>query len=109
MRTFRPQRVGALIQKELTLLLAKEIEFSGYLVTITDVEVKDKLEHAVVKFSVYPSEKFKEAKSVLGANVRKLQFMLSRKLNIKPMPRIEFHEDYGFENAAAVEKALLQK
>lgn len=87
----------------------RELDFGDYLVTITDVEVDNKLERAVVNFSVYPSDKMKDASAILNKSRNRLQFLLARKLNIKPMPHIEFKEDTGLENAAAVEKALMNK
>lgn len=105
----RPQRVGSLIERELSSIITRELEFEDYLVTITAVKVNDKLERAVVNFSVYPSDKMKDASAVLNKFRNRLQFLLVRKINIKPMPRIEFREDHGLEEAAKVEKALIKK
>ncbi|HEY4475329.1 MAG TPA: ribosome-binding factor A [Candidatus Paceibacterota bacterium] len=107
MKFYRSDRVSSLIEKELGMLLIKEIETPGALITITAVEVQRKMERAVVKFSVIPSEKAPEVLKILGKAAGRLQFMLSRKLNIKPMPKIVFEIDRGPENAAQVEKALL--
>jgi ribosome-binding factor A len=46
---------------------------------------------------------------ILKKKQGKLQFILSRKMNIRPMPRINFELDFGLEKAAAVEKALLDE
>ena len=108
MRFFRKDRVGSLIEKELGMLIVKEVEVPGALITITAVEVQKKLDRAVVKFSVIPSEKAPEVLKILGKAAGRLQFTLSRKLNIKPMPKIIFEIDRGPENAARVEKALLE-
>ena len=104
---FRPQRVGKLIQHELGLFLAKELEFPNALVTITDVEVEGKLDHAVVRLSVIPSSAAEESLRIAARSAGRLQHLLLKKINIKPMPRIRFEIDHGPENAAAVEKALL--
>lgn len=108
MRFFRSQRVGSLIREELGMMLKKELEFPGALMTITDVEVNDKLEAAIVNFSVFPSEKSERVLEILNKRRKYLQFKLSRKLNIRPMPEIVFKIDYGLKNAADVEKALLE-
>ncbi len=106
---YRPQRVSNLIQEELGKLLLREVEFEeGVLVTITGVDVNDNLEHARVRVSVFPSEKFKKALMVLQKMTASLQYKLLKKLNIKPMPKISFEVDHGLENAARVEKALLE-
>jgi len=105
---YRNKRVSSLIERELNTIISRELEFENYLVTITSVEVNDKLERAVIKFSVFPSEKMEEASKILNQNRGRLQFLLGRKINIKPMPQIEFREDRGLEEAAKVERALLE-
>lgn len=107
---YRPLRVGKLIREELSLLIQRELEFGpGVLVTVTEVEIKKKLETAGVRVSVLPSEKAAEALRTLMLARNNLQFQLGRKLNIRPMPNILFSLDRGPENAAAVEKALMDQ
>lgn len=104
---FRPLRVANLLRDELGMMIARELEFPGALVTITDIDVNKKLEIAHVMVSVLPSNKSAEALKILQAAKGELQYKLVRKLNIKPMPQLHFAIDHGPENAAAVEKALL--
>lgn len=89
------------------MLIEREMEFPGALATITGVDVSKKLEAARIRISVIPSDKAAHVFSKLEKARGKLQFLLNRKLNIKPMPRIIFEIDPGPENAAKVEKALL--
>src|SRR5690242_18323153 len=109
MRFFRSERVESLIEKQLGLILEREVEFGGALVTITGVEVDKKLDHAKVLVSVIPSENASKAMIQLEHTAGHLQHLLMKKINIKPMPRIVFELDRGPENAANVEKALLKK
>jgi len=121
---YRPERVANLIIEELNKIISREIEFFNCLVTITGVEVDKKLERAVVKFSVFSfcqgcpfqsNEKCSEGApqnaqsilKILEKNQSHLQYLLAKKINIKPMPKIVFKIDYGAENAAAIEKILL--
>lgn len=108
MRFFRADRVSSVIREELGKLLIRELEFGGAVVTITEVEVQKKLDIATVYVSVFPSEKAPEIMRVLGEATPRLQHLLLRKMNIKPMPQIEFRHDIGPERAAAIEKALLK-
>jgi ribosome-binding factor A len=103
----RPERVASLIREELSLLIVRELEFPDTLVTLTDVEVNKKLELAKVGVTVFPSEKADETMAVLKRSQGQLQRLLNHKLNIRPMPRIDFFPDHGPENAARVEKKLL--
>jgi ribosome-binding factor A len=105
----RPLRVQKLIREELSKIMLRELEFSGALVTITEVVVNKKLEAAKVKVSIFPAEAAEEVLKTLEKNTGKLQHLLLKKINIKPMPKILFEIDRGLENAAAVEKMLLGK
>lgn len=109
MRFFRSQRVSKLIREELAKLIAREIDFNGALATITEVEVDKKLEHAKVKVSVIPSDRTTTVIKELDKQAGHLQHLLLKKINIKPMPRIAFAIDRGYENAAKVEKNLIAK
>jgi ribosome-binding factor A len=104
---YRDLRVSGLIQGELGKILLKEFEFPGALVTITNVVVDKKLEGARVDVSILPAGKADEALLVLQKNQGRLQHLLLKKINIKPMPRIRFAIDHGPENAANVEKILI--
>jgi ribosome-binding factor A len=105
---FRPERVQGLIQEELSKLILKEVEVPGVILTITSVEVSKKLDLALVKVSVFPSEQSNEALETLRHRTPFLQRTLLRQINIKPMPQIRFEIDEGIQNAARVEKLLLE-
>ncbi len=104
----RPLRVSKLIKEELSKIILRELEFPGTLATITEVEVNKKLDTAKVLVSVIPSSLAANLVSRLAAGAGELQHLLLKKLNIKPMPRIYFELDRGPENAAIVEKRLLE-
>lgn len=108
MRFFRKDRVASLLQEELGKLLLREVETPGALVTIMGIDVQKDLEVAHVNISVLPSRKNEDVLKILHRLEKHLQFLLLRKLNIKPMPEILFRIDHGPEHAAAVEKALLE-
>lgn len=105
---YRPLRVSKLIREELAILVEKEIELDGALATITEVEVDKKLEHAKVGVSVLPEEKGEASFKTLKNAQPHLQYLLMKKMNIKPMPRIEFYLDRGPEHAARIEKVFLE-
>lgn len=104
----RPERVGKLIREEISKAIGRELEFENALVTITEVETDKKLQTANVRVSVLPAEKTKNVLKILDRSRNMLQTFLFKKLNIKPMPRIQFEIDRGPENAANVEKTLLE-
>lgn len=104
---FRSERVGKLIREELSKMILREVELSA-LATITEVEVDKKLDGARVKVSVIPAKEEKNVIDELAKKAGYFQHLLLKKINIKPMPRIFFEIDHGFENAALVEKLLGQ-
>ncbi|MEK9183794.1 MAG: 30S ribosome-binding factor RbfA [Patescibacteria group bacterium] len=109
MRAFRKEKIGSLILEELNNILIREIEFKDALVTLTDVDVSSDLEIAKVGFSVIPSEKSDYVLKILNKFKGRLQFWLLKKINIRPMPKLMFKINYGIENAAEVEKLLLEE
>ena len=115
---YRPERVSSLIKQELSAIIIKNVEFpAGSLVTITGVEVDKKLEHAKIGISVLsrsagsrgagPSEGADKVLSILGKCAGHLQYLLMKRVNIKPLPRIVFEIDHGIEKLAKIEKILL--
>lgn len=104
---YRPLRVGKLFRAELNAIIIREMELDGALVTITDIGVDKKLERADVGLSILPPGAADKTLAVFKAARGKLQHLLMEKVHIKPFPRIDFYIDHGYENAAAVEKNLL--
>jgi len=108
MRFYRSQRVEKLIREELSKILVREFEFPNALVTITEVQVDKKLDHAKAMVSILPAATEESALYTLNRNIGRIQDMLLKKINIKPMPRVSFVIDHGTENAARVEKKILE-
>ena len=109
MKLHRQQRVSKLIKEYLNELILRYSEFPGALATITEVEVSPNLKTAKVKISVLPTEKSADVLKILSKRAGELQYLLNRKLNIRPMPRIEFVLDFGLEKAARIEKQLMNE
>ncbi len=104
----RKVRVSELIQQELGKLILRDVELAGGIITITEVDVTEKLDYARVKISVLPSSKAKEALGLLQDNAGRLQHNLLRIMNIKPMPYLQFMIDEGAEAAAKLEKVFIE-
>ncbi len=89
--------------------IAKELEFSGAIATITDVKIDKNLENAIIKVSVWPKGKDGEVLRKLRAYRIELQSYLFKKLKTWKFPKLDFEIDRGPENAAAVEKILMEE
>ncbi len=108
MKLHRRERISQLVRDIMSKLLIRELEFPmGTLVTITEVDVSEDLEHAKVRVSVLPAAQEEKVISVLNKFRGHLQGKLGSTLNIRPMPQILFSVDHGLENAAFVEKNLM--
>lgn len=104
----RHERVSDLIQEQLGILILRDIELPGGIITITDVDVTEKLDYARIKVSILPTAKAKEGLGLLQNAAGHLQHDLLRKINIKPMPYLQFMIDEGAEAAAKMEKVFLE-
>lgn len=98
MRTYRNLRIASLIERELSALFLKKMDFEQALVTIVAVEISPDLLQAKVKLGVIPFEKGPEIFLALEEKKRELQHLLLKRINIKPMPRLEFKINNSQEN-----------
>ena len=106
---FHKERLAKLIREELSLQIARTLEFASALVTVTTIEFDTNVERAEVNVTVWPSVKAPAALKVLNQAAPVLQSTLFKKLKVRSLPKFVFVLDRGFENAAKVEKALLSE
>lgn len=103
----RKVRVTELIREELGMLIERTIELPGGIITITDVDVTEKLDYARIKISVLPSSLAHKGLGLLQDAAGVLQHDLLRKINIKPMPYLQFSIDEGTAAADRLEKVFI--
>jgi len=107
--TKRIPRVNALIKRELSQLLLREMEFpQDVLVTITRVETSPNLIESNVWVSVLPEEKLKGIMEILNKNIYFLQQKLNQRLKMRPLPKIKFLEERKTREAGKIEEILEQ-
>ena len=109
MRFHRPERVGSVIQIELSKMIIREIELSGGLITVVEVAVDKKMEHARAHVSVIPESLEAVALRKLNMKIGEFQHALNHKMGIRPMPLVSFVLDHGNEHAAKIDKLLKQE
>ena len=102
----RAERVGGLIQKELSDLLATKIKDPRLvLVTITRVKITDDLRSARVYFSVVEGQKRRPgALAGFESAAGYLKRQLGRRLALRRVPELKFVYDKSFDQAAAVDR-----
>ncbi|MBI4049757.1 MAG: 30S ribosome-binding factor RbfA [Candidatus Doudnabacteria bacterium] len=104
--TRRTEKVGAMIHKEVAILL-HNLELPG-MVTISKVEVSADLRHAKVWITILPADQLTEKKVLesLAEKMYELQGQLNKKLTMKIIPRLAFKVDYSSDYADRINQLL---
>ena len=98
----RKLRVNELLKRELSGIIAREINFEGALVSINAVDVAPDLKSAHVFVSVLGSESAAGVMSKLEAERVSLQTELARRVVLKYTPHLVFHLDESIERGARI-------
>ncbi len=96
-------RVNELIQRELGVILQRDFEFPGVLVSLTDVEITPDLKHCQVFISVLG--KALDAEAVLEKITAKRSFVQKRlmsRITLKNTPVLQFKLDNSIERGVRV-------
>lgn len=108
MRVKRAERVGCLIQRELSSLLARKIKDPRLdLVTITEVKITDDLRSARVFVSVVEGkDRMDSVLAGLKSAGGFLKSELSQRLGLRYTPTLKFIYDESFDRAASLNRLL---
>jgi ribosome-binding factor A len=98
----RQLRVNELVKRELSVIIAREIDFEGMLVSINDVDVAADLKTAHVFVSALGPAKGVNVIETLEAHRPMLQAELSRHVVLKYTPHLTFHLDDSIQRGARV-------
>jgi ribosome-binding factor A len=98
----RQLRLNELVKRELSGIVARELNFEGALVSINDVDVTADMRIAHVFVSVLGSSQRENVMNKLEENRPALQAALSRKVVLKYTPHLVFHLDKSIERGARV-------
>jgi ribosome-binding factor A len=99
-------RVNELVKRELSGIIAREIDFQGALVSINHVDVAADLKNAQVFVSVLGSEAEAEVITKLEASRPVLQAELGRHLTLKYTPHLLFRLDNSIARGSRVIEIL---
>ena len=105
----RPERVGDQIRKELSVLLAREVQDPGIgFLTITQVKMTPDLQNARVYYTLIGDEKArKDAQRALGRATPFLRRQIGNRIRLKTVPALEFFYDESIERQDRIEKIML--
>jgi ribosome-binding factor A len=102
----RQLRVNELVKRELSAIIAREINFEGVLVSINAVDVTPDLKSAHVFVSSLGSATGTSVIDKLEAHRPALQAELSRHVVLKYTPHLVFHLDDSIERGTRVLEIL---
>ncbi len=99
-------RVNEVVKRELSVIIAREIDFEGVLVTVNDVDVAADLKSAQVFVSALGPVRGVNVIETLEAHRPMLQAELSRHVVLKYTPHLIFHLDDSIQRGTRVLEIL---
>jgi ribosome-binding factor A len=105
--TERIPQVQELLRQELGAIMLRELEFpENTLVTLTRVDAAANLQQAKVYISVMPEDQGREVVKLLNKEVYRIQQILNKRLNMRPVPRIAWVLETKTIEAQEIEQIL---
>jgi ribosome-binding factor A len=103
----RPQKLGDLIQRELSELLQRELRDPRVgMITITGVDVSPDFSHAKVFFTVLEKQRLEEAREGLRRAAGFLRSQLARRIKLYTTPELRFEYDESVERGDRLSRLI---
>ena len=94
----RPEKLGDLIQRELSELLQRELRDPRVgMLTITGVDVSPDFSHAKILFTLLEKEKLEDTLAGLRRSAGFLRSQLARRIKLYTTPELRFEYDESVE------------
>src|SRR5688500_18836457 len=105
----RPDRVGEQIRKELSELIAREVQDPGIgFVTLTRVKMTPDLQNARVYYTIIGDAKARQdTQRALGRATPFLRRQVGHRVRLKNVPTLEFFYDESIERQDRIEEIML--
>jgi len=107
--SFRKERMTSVLREVLGDIIMRQIDATGLLITLTDVQISKNFDRANIFISILPKPKEEEIFKLIDKQRKFFRHLLVKKLNWRLIPELNFEIDYGIEQAANVEKILLRE
>ena len=105
----RPQKLGDLIQRELSELLQREVRDPRVgMLTITGVDVSPDFSHAKVMFTLLDKEKLGDTLAGLKRSAGFLRSQLARRIKLYTTPELRFEYDESVERGDRLSRLIDQ-
>lgn len=106
---FRPERLAAVIKRDLGQIIQKSYQPSGTFVTVTNVVMTDDLSIAKVYLSVFsPGRDDKPVYEFIDEHIDEIRYELASKIKnqVRKIPELHFYEDDTAEYVNKMEQLL---
>jgi ribosome-binding factor A len=106
---FRPERLAAVIKRDLGEIIQKSYQPSGTFVTVTNVVMTDDLSIAKVYLSVFsPGRDDKPVYEFIDDQINEIRYELASKIKnqVRKIPELHFYEDDTAEIVSKMEQLL---
>jgi len=105
----RPQKLGDLIQRELSELLQRELRDPRVaMITITGVDVSPDFSHAKVLFTLFQKEKLDDTLAGLKRSAGFLRSQLAKRIKLYTTPELRFEYDESVERGDRLSRLIDQ-
>lgn len=103
----RPQKLGDLIQRELSELVARELRDPRVgMITLTGVDVSPDFSHAKVFFTVLDKQKLADASAGLKRAAGFLRSQLAKRIKLYTTPQLRFEYDESVERGDRLSRLI---
>ena len=103
----RPQKLGDLIQRELSELLQRELRDPRVgMITISGVDVSPDFSHAKVFFTVLEKQRLEDAREGLRRAAGFLRSRLARRIKLYTTPELRFEYDESVERGDRLSRLI---
>jgi len=105
----RPEKLGDLIQRELSELLQRELRDPRVgMLTITGVDVSPDFSHAKILFTLLEKEKLEDTLAGLRRSAGFLRSQLARRIKLYTTPELRFEYDESVERGDRLSRLIDQ-
>ena len=103
----RPQKLGDLIQRELSELVQRELRDPRVgMITITSVDVSPDLSHAKVFFTLFEKDKLEDTLAGLKRSAGYLRSQLAKRITMYTTPELRFTYDESVERGDRLSRLI---
>ena len=103
----RPQRLGDLIQREVSELVRLEVRDPRIgMITITSVDVSPDMSHAKVFFTLLEKDKLEDTLHGLKRSAGFLRSQLARRIKMYTTPELRFEYDQSVEQGDRISRLI---